>query len=65
MKLVEANQSKPASAHDKVHNGLHINILEFFGNYHQSLVVNLVHPRGQTPGGHVLFLRSDNTSALS
>jgi hypothetical protein len=36
MKLVEANQSKPASAHDNVHNGLHINILEFV-----AIIINL------------------------
>jgi hypothetical protein len=63
MKLVEANQSEPASAHA---HGLHINILEFV-----AIIINLwlsiwfIQKDKHKPGGHVLLLRSDNTSALS
>jgi hypothetical protein len=59
MKLVEANQSEPASAHD---NGLHINIPEFV-----AIIINLwlsiwfIQEDKHKPGGHVLLLHSDNT----
>ena len=63
MKWVKDNESEP-SPHDNT--GLHINPLEFI-----ALIINLwmsmhflrQHPT--PPGGHILLLRADNTTALS
>jgi hypothetical protein len=63
MKLVDAYKSEPTFHDDK---GLHINILEFV-----AIIINLwlciwfIRKDKDKIGGHVLLLRSDNTSALS
>ena len=63
MKVVAKYKSEPIHHDDK---GLHINILEFI-----ALIINLwmsihfIRKQSDKPGGHVLLLEADNTSALS
>lgn len=62
MKIVQHDTSEPAATAD----GIHINVLEFL-----AIIINVVFAlqfarrNGPIPGGHVISVLADNTSALS
>ena len=62
MKALAANTSEPDGSSD----GLHINILEFVGMLIELwFVVIFINRSGPIPGGYIVSLIADNTSALS